>query len=271
MGWYDALEAGELVSTPSAFESERFGVSVDRVTVSASAGTPLPEMLAAVARSDAEVVVLRYPAREVHWFAALARTDRTVLLADTLVYWSLSAGKGRRPGPLAGFTAGVEHQVDDHVVDDLVGDIFGDYGNHYCANPLFDRSLALAGYQEWARRSVAEAGAVILRGPDRRVLGLATVDHADSWTEIQLAGVVPAEQGRGRYGHLLAAVEDATKGQRLVISTQGHNTGVQRAWARYGFEPVHTLLTVHLVKPALLAAGNADDCLRHRAAGPPGR
>jgi GNAT superfamily N-acetyltransferase len=253
MGWRDALEAGELIATPSAYDSKRFGVSVDRITVSASAGTPLPEVLAAVERSEADVVVLRYPAREVGWFAALAVGERTALLADSLVYWSLPTGKGRRPAPLAGFTAGVETGIEDDLVDDLVGDIFGDYGNHHCANPLFDRGLALAGYQEWARRSIAEAGAVVLRGPDRRVLGLATVDHGQSCTEIELAGVVPGEQGRGRYAHLLAAVEDAGTGSRLVISTQGHNTGVQRAWARYGFEPVHTLLTVHLVTPGLLA------------------
>lgn len=252
MGWYDALEAGELVSSPSEYESKRFGVSVDRISVSASAGTPLPELLAAVKRSTADVVVLRYPAREVTWFAALAGGSREALLADNLVYWSLPVGKGRRPAPLAGFTAGLETAIDDDLVDDLVGDIFGDYGNHYCANPLFDRALALAGYQEWARRSVAQDGAVVLRGPDHRVLGLATVDQERSWTEIELAGVVPAEQGRGRYGHLLAAVEDASVAKRLVISTQGHNTGVQRAWARYGFEPVHALLTVHLVTPGLL-------------------
>ncbi|GAA1651578.1 hypothetical protein GCM10009744_49170 [Kribbella alba] len=251
MGWYDALEAGELISRPSDYESNRFGVSVDRITVSASAGTQLNEVLAAVARSTADVVVLRYPAREVHWFAALTGGSRTAVLADSLVYWSLPVGKGRRPAPLAGFNAGLEREVDDDLVDDLVGDIFGDYGNHYCANPLFDRALALAGYQEWARRSIAAGGAVVLRGPDRRVLGLATVDQEPSWTEIELAGVVPSEQGRGRYGHLLAAVEDAATSKRLVISTQGHNTGVQRAWARYGFEPVHTLLTVHLVTPGL--------------------
>jgi hypothetical protein len=139
MGWRDALEAGELIATPSAYDSKRFGVSVDRITVSASAGTPLPEVLAAVERSEADVVVLRYPAREVGWFAALAVGERTALLADSLVYWSLPTGKGRRPAPLAGFTAGVETGIEDDLVDDLVGDIFGDYGNHHCANPLFDR------------------------------------------------------------------------------------------------------------------------------------
>jgi len=247
MSWYDALEAGELTVRPSVDAAKRFGVSIDRMSVSASAGTPLAEVLGAVERSTADVIVLRYPARETTWFAALANGPRRALLADTVVYWSLPTGKGRRPAPLAGFSTRLEPTADDDLVDDLVADVFGDSGNHYCSNPLFDRTLALAGRQDWARRRIADAGAVVLRGPDRRVLALAAIDQQRSWTEIQLAGVVPAEQGRGRYGHLLAAIEDACTSRRLVVSTQGHQTGIQRIWARYGFEPVHNLLTVHLV------------------------
>ncbi|MFF0338624.1 N-acetyltransferase [Kribbella sp. NPDC004875] len=247
MSWYDALEAGELTVRPSVDAAKRFGLSIDRMSVSASAGTPLAEVLAAVEKSTADVIVLRYPARETTWFAALANGPRQALLADTVVCWSLPVGKGRRPAPLAGFTAQLEPEAADDVVDDLVADVFGDSGNHYCSDPLFDRALALAGRQEWARRRIADAGAVVLRGPDRRVLALAAIDQQRSWTEVQLAGVVPAEQGRGRYGHLLAAVEDVCATRRLVVTTQTHQTGIQRIWARYGFEPVHNLLTVHLV------------------------
>ncbi len=247
MAWYDALEAGELTARPSVDAAKRFRVSIDRISVSASAGTTLAEVLAAVDKSTADVVVLRYPARETTWFAALSSGPRQALLADTVVYWSLPVGKGRRPAPLAGFTARMEQSAEDDLVDDLVADVFGDSGNHYCANPVFDRALALVGRQEWVRRRIADAGAVVLRGPDRRVLALASIDQQRSWTEIELAGVVPAEQGRGRYGHLLAAIEDACGTRRLVVSTQAHHTGIQRVWARYGFEPVHNLLTVHLV------------------------
>jgi GNAT superfamily N-acetyltransferase len=247
MSWYDALEAGELTVRPSVDAAKRFGVSIDRMTVSASAGTPLAEVLSAVESSTADVIVLRYPARETTWFAALASGPRQALLADTVVCWALPIGKGRRPAPLAGFTTQLEPEVDDDLVDDVVADVFGDSGNHYCSNPVFDRTLALAGRQEWARRRIAAAGAIVLRGPDRRVLALAALDQQQAWTEIQLAGVVPAEQGRGRYGHLLAAVEDACTSRRLVVTTQAHQTGIQRIWSRYGFEPVHNLLTLHLV------------------------
>jgi GNAT superfamily N-acetyltransferase len=247
MSWYEALETGELTVRPSVDAAKRFGVSIDRMSVSASAGTPLAEVLAAVEKSTAEVIVLRYPARETTWFAALADGPRKALLADAVTGWALPVGKGRRPAPLAGFTTQLEPDVDDYLVDDLVADVFGDSGNHYCSNPMFDRTLALAGRQEWARRRIGAAGAVVLRGPDRRVLALAAVDEQRSWTEIQLAGVVPAEQGRGRYGHLLAAIEDVCTTRRLVVTAQAHQIGIQRVWSRYGFEPVHNLLTVHLV------------------------
>jgi hypothetical protein len=247
MSWYDALEAGELTVRPSVDAAKRFGVSIDRMSVSASAGTPLAEVLAAVEKSTADVIVLRYPARETTWFAALAGGPRRALLADEVVCWSLPVGKGRRPAPLAGFTTQHEFDIDDDLIDDLVADVFGDSGNHYCSNPMFDRSLALAGRQEWARRRIGSGGAVVLRGPDRRILALAALDEQRSWTEIQLAGVVPAEQGRGRYAHLLASAEDACTSRRLVVTTQSHQIGIQRIWARYGFEPVHNLRTVHLV------------------------
>ena len=67
--------------------------------------------------------------------------------------------------------------------------------------------------------------------------------------------MISAAQGRGIYAHLLAEVERraAERGAaEVVISTQGHNVRVQRVWARYGFEPVHAMLTVHLVRPELL-------------------
>src|SRR3954454_21131256 len=145
MSWYEALEAGELTVRPSVDAAKRFGVSIDRMSVSASAGTPLAEVLGAVERSTADVIVLRYPARETSWFAALAAGPRQALLADTVVYWSLPTGKGRRPAPLAGFSTRLEPTADDDLVDDLVADVFGGSGNHYCSNPVFDRTLALAG------------------------------------------------------------------------------------------------------------------------------
>ncbi|MEV4457618.1 GNAT family N-acetyltransferase [Microbispora sp. NPDC049633] len=251
MSWRDVMEAGAVLTVPSPVESARFGRSIERLTVAASSPAPLEAIREAVTRSAADVVILRYPAECVGWFAGLTTLGRTAVLADSLVYWRLRAGEGRRPQPVDGLA--VDGVPEAAEVRAFVRRTFGAYGNHYLANPLLDAADAAEGYEEWALRSAARDGCVTLRGPDG-VLALATTEEDGPRTEILLAGVTPAAQGRGVYAHLLAAVEDraAARGAaEVVISTQGHNTRVQRAWARYGFEPVHTLLTVHLIRGSL--------------------
>ncbi|MFC4057830.1 GNAT family N-acetyltransferase [Planomonospora corallina] len=259
--------AAELRAEASPLESARFGCSVARLTVPAGHGSLAPVREALLA-SDADVVVLRYPAENVGWFAHLASDGRVPLFAGSLVYWSLPAGRGRRPAPAGGLrTAALE---EPETVSALVAGIFAEYGNHYAANPLFDGAAALSGYREWAAGAAeqgrclalwaeggAESGAAAgaAGGGRGEVLGLATVADDGPRTEILLAGMVPAARGRGLYAHLLRAVEDRALGRgaaEVVISTQEHNTRVQRAWARYGFRPSHAVLTVHMVRSGLL-------------------
>ena len=258
MAWRDVIEARAVRAVESPLESARFGCSVERLTVPVESGTPFSAVREALLGSVADVVVLRYPAEHVGWFAKLTAFGRTVLFADSLVYWRLRAGEGRGPAPSPELRT--SEPAGPAAVRALVSDIFGVYGNHYLANPLFDAAEALAGYQEWALRSSAEGECLTLEdrgaqvvGP--RTLGLATLEQDGPRTEILLAGVISGSQGRGLYAHLLRAVEDralARGAAEVVISTQGHNTRVQRAWARYGFEPVQTFLTVHLVRSRLL-------------------
>jgi ribosomal protein S18 acetylase RimI-like enzyme len=272
------------------FDSARFGRPVERLTVPAGSGPSFEPVREAVLGSAADVIVLRYPAGHVGWFAELTSLGRTAVLADSLAYWRLRAGRGRAPRPRPDLLAG--GPLPPAAVPGPVSDIFAAYRSHYVANPLFDAAAALEGYREWAVRSAASGGCVALRerdadgaraamrpapsgdgnGDESRdgdeggngdggeddgsgVLALATLSEDDGATEILLAGVVSRARGQGLYAHLLAAVEERTLargGREVVISTQGHNTGVQRAWARYGFEPVHTFLTVHLVRSRLL-------------------
>jgi GNAT superfamily N-acetyltransferase len=190
------------------------------------------------------------------WFAKLITLGRVALLADSLAYWRLAAGRGRRAEPQAELR--VSPLADPDEIEALVLTIFADYESHYLANPLFDPRVMPAGYAQWARGSAA-GSCLALRlevpGEEPRVVGLATVEDDGPRTEILLAGVVPALQGRGLYAHLLQGVEDhalSRDAAEVVISTQGHHTRVQRAWARYGFEPARTFLTVHLVRDGLL-------------------
>jgi ribosomal protein S18 acetylase RimI-like enzyme len=252
MGWHEVMEAEASGTGDSPLESARFGCSVERLTVSAAARFPLSSVREAVLGSDADVVVLRYPAERVGWFAELAALGRTAVFADCLLYWRLRAGRGRGPEPSPDLRAAGPCDPED--VRELVAGIFAAYGNHYRANPLFGAAEALAGYQEWALAAAERGDCLTLR--DRvsgDVLGLATLEDTGPRTEILLAGVVPEARGRGVYARLLGAVEEralARGAAEVVISTQGHNTRVQRAWARHGFEPVQAVLTVHLIRPA---------------------
>ncbi|MEU8267307.1 GNAT family N-acetyltransferase [Sphaerisporangium sp. NPDC049002] len=232
----------------SPLESARFGCSVERLTVHAEHPASFTMVREAVLLSAADVIVLRYPADRVDWFAKLALLGRTAIFADSLSYWRLRPGDGRRPESAQGLRTTT--LTDAAAVATLVSEIFAAYGSHYSANPLFGATEALAGYQEWALRSAAE-GSCLALGTAAAHLGLATLDEQGPRTEILLAGVVPEAQGQGLYAHLLKGIEDGTLArgaEEILISTQVHNTRVQRAWARYGFEPVSAVLTVHLVK-----------------------
>jgi GNAT superfamily N-acetyltransferase len=255
MSWYDAVLASGIQAAPSPWDAARFGVSVDRVTVSAAASVTLGEVQEAVGASTADVVVLRYPARHVSWFAQLAPAGRTPLLADSLGYWRLTP-RAERPLPACEeTTVEIDAGLDRDELDHLMALFFADYGNHYLANPLFDPDAVIAGYQEWAGRAAAEAGLIVLRRGSG-VVGVGVVEDQPDYTEFILAGVIPEERGRGQYARLMAAVERrawARGVSSVVTSTQGHNTHGQRAWVRFGFEPVHTLYTLHLVRTSLLA------------------
>jgi GNAT superfamily N-acetyltransferase len=257
MAWRHLMTAPAVGTEECPLESARFGCSIERLTVPYESGPSFAPVREAVLASAADVLFLRYPAGRMDWFAKLAGLGRIALLADSLVYWRLPVGRGRGVEPSADFR--VSPLSDPAMVESLVREIFAGYESHYLANPLFDARVLPAGYAQWARGSAAEGGCLALYGEgleeEQRVIGLATVEDDGPRTEILLAGVVPEAQGQGLYAHVLRGVEDRarTRGAtEVVISTQGHHTRVQRAWARYGFEPVETFFTVHLVRAGLL-------------------
>ncbi len=242
----------------SPLESRRFGVTISRVDVPLAVTDPDPvDTVLGLLRNDvSEVVVLRYPASRVAWFARLLAADRVLISADVLTYWQLTVGEGRAPEPDPSLVARPAHGIDPELVEGLVTDIFRSYGSHYLADPLLDPRAALDGYAEWAQHSATEVPPVVLEEVRTGVVGLATLAHSAGTTEVLLAGIIREARGRDRYAHLLAGAEQAARdrgSERLVISTQAHNTGVQRAWARYGFEPVGSVHTVHAVRKDLLA------------------
>ncbi|HEY0216241.1 MAG TPA: GNAT family N-acetyltransferase [Cellulomonas sp.] len=259
MSWDQLAEPG-LTGGPSPAESRRFGVEVHRLTVGPG-DLDVVGLRAAVEDSDADVLVVRYDVVRQEVAAALAASSRAVLPAGALTYWETQVRDlpvGEPPRTVVVGAAALPDAVADAAVRAVVRASFTGYGNHYTADPLLDRRLALDGYEEWALRSLARADHEVLVQLDGdRAVGVATVERAGTCAEVLLAGLVPAAQGRRLYGELLAAVERAALADgldRLVISTQVQNVRVQRAWARHGLRPFAAVETVHLVRPEALRA-----------------
>ena len=235
---------------PSDTESRRFGVAVARVEIGPENICSASDVVELVERTDADVVVVRYPADRVAWAAELESAGRFAFHADTIVYWELTD-----PSPQElpeGVTARVARPDESGLVHDLAHSAFADYGSHYRANPLFDRDDIALGYAEWAAAQVEPAGsAVLVLSHHGKDVAFAAVDLSAPRSEITLSGVAQWGRGRGAYRASMAIAETASADQRcdaLVISTQVHNTVVQRVWAGRGYLPIHTFETVHFVR-----------------------
>jgi ribosomal protein S18 acetylase RimI-like enzyme len=286
MTWDQLLAPGVTVRD-SPLETGRFGCSITRVTIGSGPVDP-EQLLDLISEHPGDVLIVRYDASRLDLPGTFARSRRAVVAAGALTYWEKPVSAA---GPPAGQNLealqpdrlepevlpanrpdlevlpadGLDLETVTATVRQIVRASFLDYGNHYTANPLLDHSAALAGYEDWAVRTLRETpGNVLVMTDLGEPVGLATLEPGDDGRhlEILLAGLIPAAQGRRLYGALLDACESvaAARGAgRVVISTQVHNLRVQRAWARQGLRPFGAIETVHLIDRDLLLAsfGNA--------------
>jgi len=176
------------------------------------------------------------------------------------MYWNVDVRSYRHREYPEGYsvrkvTAADLSEADIEKLIAAVGDSFEGYTSHYSSNPLLARELVTDGYREWAESSIrSSSGSAYVLERNDSVVGIATVKEIDSVpeiSEIELAGMITEEQGKGLYGHLLHGVvsgAQANHQQQIVISTQSHNIKVQRAWASSGFRPIRSIETSHCVK-----------------------
>ena len=266
MSWSDVIGGVSRLEF-SRSESDRFGVSIARFNLGTrwSTGFPTTEGLFAHIRSvlsDAEeqVVIVRYPSDLVRLASEAIPASRSVIPAGTLMYWNMDARSYIHGGLPAGYstrkvTTNGLSETDVERLGAAIADSFDGYTSHYSSNPLLARELVTAGYREWAESSMRSlAGSAYTLENGGSVVGIATVKEFDAVpgiSEVELAGIIAEEQGKGLYKHLLGAVvagERANDREQVVISTQSHNIKVQRAWARAGFRPIVSIETSHCVR-----------------------
>ncbi len=204
---------------------------------------------------------MRWPTHNLGLGAAAARSARTIIPADTLMYWEVAVGEVHEAGSALGQTphlssASASTYGGDAraAVVEVVEDSFSAYGNHYLANPALNAELALQGYVEWATSALeGNPEDVLILANEGQAVGIATLaqDSTGRDLEVLLAGIVSEHQSKGWYRHLFEAVDRVAMAracERVIISTQAHNVRVQRAWARLGLRPFAAITTVHAMK-----------------------
>ena len=97
MSWDQLLEPGVVVRE-SPVETERFGCSIERVTIGPG---PVDEdrLLALVEDLSADVLVVRYDAARLELPATFAGSRRAVVPAGTLTYWEKPVSVAEPPEP----------------------------------------------------------------------------------------------------------------------------------------------------------------------------
>ena len=173
-------------------------------------------------------------------------------LMDTLVYYGRPVSRLSARATPIGTSIRLAERADVNAVGRIARAAFRDYVGHFHADPRLDGGAADAAYVEWAETSTVSADAtrpVLLSCGQEAVLGFLTMrDIGDPLAEIVLNAVDPKEQGRGIYTSLVeAALLHAEKAgtERLIVSTQINNFGVQRAWAQLGFIHERSTYTFH--------------------------
>jgi hypothetical protein len=232
----------------SAIDLERFGV----VTARDAAFTveSLPATIAFCREHGVQMLIARCAAEDLP--AAQAMEAAGGRLMDVLVYWTRALDRPLPEEAPPAFVRGLRPQ-DVSEVGRVAADAFRGYFGHYHADPRLDRAKCDEAYVSWAIRSCTEPAAaskVLVAEQAGRVGGFLTLlSRGADELEIVLNGVDPALQRHGLYrGLLLGALHEARAGgaRHLVVSTQLINIGVQKSWARLGFELSRSYCTFHL-------------------------
>jgi GNAT superfamily N-acetyltransferase len=231
----------------STLDRERFGIVTARDPHFNS--ETLDEVLRFCSANAVQMLIGRCAADDLS--AAQAMEAAGGRLMDVLVYWV-------RPLDRVGTEASsvlvrASGPSDAEAVRAVADAPFRGYFGHYHADQRLDRAKCDEVYASWAERSCLDpnvASRVLLAEHEGRVVGFLTLaGRGPEEQEIILNGVDPAVQRQGTYRALvLAAVRHARAdgAQRLTVSTQLINIGVQKTWARLGFEPSRSYLTFHL-------------------------
>jgi len=243
----------------SLTESQRFGLSVGRLSIPFSSDESDEEIAQLCAESSHDLIIVRVSATRAGMLSSLqGLLERRVLQADTLEYysWDLSDLPSEF-GKSTEFETHASNQFE--TIRSLVEVSFSGYRNHYSENPQLARSATVEGYLEWIEVALqAETARMFLATKKGQLdpLGfvLADVNVQHRIAEVLLNAVDPAHRRQGVYQTCLIGAARAMRQidsmTRLVISTQSSNTSVKAAWDQLGLRHWFDINTFHVMRTA---------------------
>ena len=244
--------------TFSPYETARFGLRIFRGSPVSTDASALIEELR---RERVDVAILRVPAAAHELAETISAAGMPSIVADALVHYAADlSARSSEVSDGASLRLRRANGRDAASLVSMVRQIFAGYPTHYHANPLFDPERILDGYAEWAVRHTEpneEGRLAWIIEVDGQDAGFSCVEVVPDGSTARgvLNGVLPDHRGRGIYRDILRAMlarfaADGVK--RFAISTQAHNTAVQRVWLSEQLAFERNESTVHV--NALLGA-----------------
>ena len=210
----------------------------------------LPDILNYCRENRATLLIARCLTSEMP--AVQAMENEGFVLMDTLVYYQRHLAKPPIPRDTSQAVIRPVKAGEERVVEAVAAEAFEGYFGHYHADERLERAKCDAVYRDWAFRSCVSrdvADEVLVADLDGSVVGFATLRlNSPEGGEGVLFGISPRAQRRGIYRSLMVRAMDWFLQQgaaHIVLSTQITNIAVQKVWVRLGFEPSHSLYTLH--------------------------
>jgi len=240
----------------SAVESKRFGFSIGRLLIPFDSPISDMEIATMCSQSAFDLVIVRANStRNSLAESLLSLISHRSLHADSLLYFgqSLSALNTVHNANPAVSSMGTLKESEHQSFLELVRETFASYVNHYSANSLLPKHLALEGYVEWASSLVdsAEGHIFVARNNQEELVSFIAVQSSGQTAEIILNGTSPAAQGLGIYPALLNYVRSELFNlgfTELVTSTQSSNSNVIKVWIASGFNYLAAINTFHVMR-----------------------
>ena len=248
-------KSADLNLRQSKIESDRFGISVARLSIPLDSEASDFDLARLCASSDSKLLIVRYSTLRIKLSELLSSIKgRSAVHADTLVYFSRDISNlGIENSQNSAWNFEIATLSDEVSLEKLAREGFRDYPSHYSSNSLLSAAQIHEGYVEWALSGVRNEDnlTVLVKLKTGETVGFALAVVAGNQSEFVLSCVSPRFEGQGIYSAIVFwLVENLPKfgGERIYVSTQIQNTRVIRAWIKAGFNLDFSLNTYHLIE-----------------------